>query len=123
MVYHYTNFVWETNAWWLRRVRPVWMGLTGIWLYWVGCRYYFFGKVQAHWQTTIPDEEWIARAQINKRNWGHNAYYKPELPRSRKRAIQEAQGENYRYASPWAEMYMVEKRTLEQVQEEENNWE
>lgn len=23
MVYHYTNFIWETNAWWLRRVRPV----------------------------------------------------------------------------------------------------
>jgi hypothetical protein len=23
MVYHYTNFIVETNAWWLRRVRPV----------------------------------------------------------------------------------------------------
>ena len=23
MVYHYSNFIWETNAWWLRRVRPV----------------------------------------------------------------------------------------------------
>lgn len=23
MVFHYTNFVVETNAWWLRRVRPV----------------------------------------------------------------------------------------------------
>ena len=23
MVFHYTNFVVETNSWWLRRVRPV----------------------------------------------------------------------------------------------------
>jgi len=23
MVYHYTNFSFETNAWWIRRVRPV----------------------------------------------------------------------------------------------------
>lgn len=23
MVYQWTNFVWETNAWWLRRIRPV----------------------------------------------------------------------------------------------------
>jgi len=99
------------------------MGIFGVWSVLTLYRYYFFGKIQAHWQTTIPEEEWQRRAQENKRDWGYNAVYRPELPKSKKKAIMEAQGENYRFATPWPERYMVERRTLEEVTEEENNWE
>ena len=45
MVYFYTNFAAETNAWWLRRVRPVWMTSLGIGLLAYGYRYFFYGKI------------------------------------------------------------------------------
>ena len=57
MVFFYTNFVAETNAWWIRRVRPVWMigvSAMGFFIYY---RYYFFGKVQSNFMDFIPDEE------------------------------------------------------------------
>jgi hypothetical protein len=43
-MFYYTNFIAETNAWWLRRVRPVWMIGFALWSYWIFHRYYFFGK-------------------------------------------------------------------------------
>ena len=46
-MFYYTNFIAETNAWWLRRVRPVWMGATAILIYAIFHRYYFFGKEAA----------------------------------------------------------------------------
>ena len=122
MVFHYTNFVFETNAWWLRRVRPVWGTALGIWLYAIMYRYYFFGKIQAYWQTTIPDEEWQRRAQENKRDWGYNAIYRPTLARSKKRQLMEALGSDYKFADTYAERFMIETRTLEQIYEEEDNY-
>jgi hypothetical protein len=43
-MFYYTNFILETNAWWLRRVRPVWMAFTAAGIYYIFDRYYFFGK-------------------------------------------------------------------------------
>lgn len=43
-MFYYTNFIMETNTWWLRRVRPLWMGAAAIYFYWLFHRYYFFGK-------------------------------------------------------------------------------
>jgi hypothetical protein len=37
-MFYYTNFIVETNAWWLRRVRPLILGGAFIWVY------YIFGK-------------------------------------------------------------------------------
>lgn len=123
MVYHYTNFVFETNAWWLRRVRPIWAGALTLWLTGILYRYYFFGKIKSLWNKYIPEEEWIKRAQENKRDWGYNAVYKPTLARSTKKAMLETLGENYRYPEAWPERYMIETKSLEQIMEEEENWE
>ena len=30
-MFYYTNFIQETNTWWLRRVRPLWLGAWGVW--------------------------------------------------------------------------------------------
>jgi hypothetical protein len=43
-MFYYTNFIVETNAWWLRRVRPLILGGAFIWVYYIFHRYYFFGK-------------------------------------------------------------------------------
>jgi len=43
-MFYYTNFILETNQWWLRRVRPIWMLGAGLYAYWIFHRYYFFGK-------------------------------------------------------------------------------
>mmetsp|Transcript_10967 Transcript_10967/g.12581 ORF Transcript_10967/g.12581 Transcript_10967/m.12581 type:complete len:125 (-) Transcript_10967:165-539(-) len=124
MVFYYASFVAETNAWWLRRVRPIWAGALGVWLYSIFYRYYFFGKVQAYWQTTIPEDEWRRRAQVNKRDWGYKPLYMPHLERSRKKQIYDVLGvENYRKASEFPERYMGENRTLEEILSEEENWE
>jgi hypothetical protein len=48
MVFFYTNYAAETNAWWLRRVRPVWMTALGIGLIGVYYRYTFYGKIEAY---------------------------------------------------------------------------
>lgn len=57
MVYFYTNFVAETNAWWLRRVRPVWMLAVGSIGWFVYYRYYFFGKIQSGFMDWVSEEE------------------------------------------------------------------
>eukprot|EP01016_Furgasonia_blochmanni_P025145 TRINITY_DN270_c0_g1_i1.p1 TRINITY_DN270_c0_g1~~TRINITY_DN270_c0_g1_i1.p1 ORF type:complete len:217 (+),score=59.71 TRINITY_DN270_c0_g1_i1:3-653(+) len=123
MVFHWTNFVVETNQWWIRRVRPVWMGAGAIWIYWVFRRYYFFGKDAANHNARFSDEEWTRRAAENKRNWGYHANYKPELARSRKKLMLETLGDKYEYPLPWAERFMIETKSVEKVMEEENNWE
>jgi len=56
MGFHYTNFMFESNAWWLRRVRPVWMTVVGVWGMWIYYRYYFFGKIQANWMDYESEE-------------------------------------------------------------------
>lgn len=94
MVYHYTNFIYETNGWWLRRVRPVWMGATFIGIYYLLDRYYFFGKTTARAQRATDPEIWKKRAQDNKRDWGYGVTYKPTLAISRKKEIMEAMGSN-----------------------------
>ena len=43
------------------------MGALGGWLFAITYRYYFFGKIQAYWQTSIPEDEWKKRAVENKR--------------------------------------------------------
>ena len=66
MVFHNTNFVMP-NAWWIRRVRPLWMGAIGITVTYLVYRYHFWGKwaAQRHEKMTQQQlEEWAAR---NKR--------------------------------------------------------
>lgn len=65
MVYHYTNFIAETNAWWLRRVRPVTSALMQLWMagaaagaYFIFHRYYFFGKRATQAQRATSPEVW-----------------------------------------------------------------
>lgn len=75
MVYFYTNYAAETNAWWLRRVRPVWMTAVGLIFAGFGYRYYFYGKIQAKLHDNTPEEEHRRIAEINKRKWGHTRRY------------------------------------------------
>ncbi len=67
MVFFYTNYAAETNVWWLRRVRPVWMSITALSLLGIGYRYHFFGKVQAYMHDRTPVEEHQRVAELNKR--------------------------------------------------------
>ena len=96
MVFHHTNFVAETNIWWLRRVRPVWMVGVSALVFWMGYRYYMYQKLAAVWTHWTPEQEQQLRAQHNKRlsaiyrDFGFNSFYKPTLERSRKRQIMQA---------------------------------
>ena len=54
MVYFYTNYAAETNAWWLRRVRPVWMTALALGLGALGYRYHYFGKIQTNIHEKTP---------------------------------------------------------------------
>ncbi|EGR33545.1 hypothetical protein IMG5_049820 [Ichthyophthirius multifiliis] len=121
MVFHYTNFVVETNVWWLRRFRPLYLAAGAIYGYWLFDRYYFFGKNATKDIRKDSDQVWEQRAQINKRNWGYGATYKPTLERSMKKVLYA--DPNYKYAEEWPERYMGETRTLEEIMEEEENWE
>jgi len=55
-MFYYTNFIAETNNWWLRRVRPIWMGAVAIWAYWLFHRYYFFGKWVVKNQRAVSED-------------------------------------------------------------------
>ncbi|EAR99761.1 transmembrane protein, putative (macronuclear) [Tetrahymena thermophila SB210] len=121
MVFHYTNFVQETNAWWLRRVRPVYCTVLAYYGWWLYDRYYLFGKNATQDIRKDTTEVWEKRAALNKRNWGYNAHYKPELERSMKKVLYA--DPNYKFPIEWPERYMAETKTLEQVMDEEENWE
>jgi hypothetical protein len=58
------------------------MGATALLIYYIGNRYYFFGKHTAQAQRSTPPEVWEERAKNNKRNWGYGIVYKPTLERS-----------------------------------------
>ena len=55
-------------------------------------RYYFFGKNAVLAERSESPEVWQKRAQVNKRNWGYKAVYKPTLERSRKKQILDVMG-------------------------------
>ena len=86
-MFYYTNFIAETNAWWLRRVRPIWIGGAVIFCYWAFHRYYFFGKEAVKKQRLYSEEEHLRRAALNKHNYGFQFKYQPTLERSRKKMI------------------------------------
>ena len=67
MVFHYTNFMWETNAWWIRRVRPVWAFtlLSGIGF--VYYRYKMMGKLMVMREDYLGKEKNMELAALNKR--------------------------------------------------------
>lgn len=106
-MFYYTNFIVETNTWWLRRVRPVWMGLTAIYFYWLFHRYYFFGKDTTMMLNRYSEEERRKMAELNKRNFGYGVYYQPTLERSRKKQIMEAMGADYDRAVESENRYLV----------------
>ena len=81
-MFYYTNFIQETNVWWLRRVRPIWMGATFLYCYYFFHRYYFFGKHAALSQRKHTPEQLEQMAQLNKRSLGYGAYYKPTYEKS-----------------------------------------
>ena len=56
-MFYYTNFIVETNVWWLRRVRPVWMGATALICYYFFHRYYFFGKEAVRSRRKLTPEQ------------------------------------------------------------------
>ncbi|CAD8170543.1 unnamed protein product [Paramecium octaurelia] len=123
MVYQWTNFVWETNAWWLRRIRPfVVLGAFAFTAFYGG-RYYFFGKWAYYKQRQFSEAELVAQAEVNKRNWGYGVWYKPTLERSRKKLLQDALKDKYRYAMTWEELFYEDPRPVEEILEEENSWE
>ena len=86
-MFYYTNFIAETNNWWLRRVRPIWIGGVVVIAYWFFHRYYFFGKEVIKSQRSVPESERLRRAAVNKRNFGFAGVYQPTLERSRKKLI------------------------------------
>ena len=86
-MFYYTNFIVETNTWWLRRVRPIWMGATFIYMYWIFHRYYFFGKDTTKSLGRFSEQERANMAKLNKRSFGYGAYYEPTLEKSRKKQI------------------------------------
>jgi hypothetical protein len=106
-MFYYTNFIQETNVWWLRRVRPVWMGVALIYFYWLYHRYYFFGKEATKAMRRRGEEENIRMANLNKRHFGYGIYYEPTLERSRRKQIMEAMGENYDRAVESEDRYLV----------------
>ena len=114
-MFYYTNFIAETNAWWLRRVRPIWIGATVIWAYWLFHRYYFFGKDAVKSQRGVPEAEQIRRANLNKRYFGFQTQYQPTLERSRKRMIMELLGDQYDSAIAFEDR-MLQIATFEDMQ-------
>ena len=108
-MFYYTNFIVETNTWWLRRVRPIWMGATFVWMYWLFHRYYFFGKEATKSLNKFSEEERQQMAKLNKRKFGYGVYYEPTLERSRKKQIMEAMGASYDRAVLSEDRYMVLK--------------
>lgn len=57
------------------------------------------------------EEVWKERAQHNKRNYGYNAHYEPELERSMKKVLYA--DPNYQFPVSWVDRYTGETRTLE----------
>ena len=121
MVFHYTNFIQETNTWWIRKVRPVWMTIAGAGLYFIFYRYYFFGKIQSNWIDSIPEEKQIELANVNKRDWGYNQHYKPSLEISMRKRIKEVLGDDYKEVHK-IEIFEEDRRPLKKILEEENNF-
>ena len=92
MVYHYTNLVMETNAWWVRRVRPAWatfLLVTGGFCYY---RYKMMGKLAVIREARMTPEERKKVAELNKRPWGFDNTYKPTLEISLKKKLREELG-------------------------------
>ena len=106
-MFYYTNFIVETNTWWLRRVRPIWMGATAVYIYWLFHRYYFFGKDTTKSLNRFNEKERENMAQLNKRNFGYGVYYQPTLERSRKKQILEAMGNSYDRACESEDRFLV----------------
>lgn len=123
-MFYYTNFIQETNTWWLRRVRPIWLGGWAIWAYYVFHKYYFFGKLAVKSQRSVSEEENQRRAQINKKNLGFQFQYVPTLERSRKKQIMQLLGDNYDVAVKFEDR-LIDHATFEQLQariDEENDY-
>ena len=79
MVFHYTNFVVETNAWWLKRIRPLWMSTAALVIGLATFRYGYFHKIQTNAERRLSPEIQQEYADLNKRHWGYNQYYEPKL--------------------------------------------
>ncbi len=120
MGFHYTNFVVETNAWWLRRVRPVWMVAAGIGFTWVYYRYYFFGKIQANWLDRESEQTQQELAKLNMGKFGYGYTYQPTLERSMKKKIRDSLGEDYKIFEPHFQEEQIDPRPRYQIIEEEN---
>jgi hypothetical protein len=119
-MFYYTNFIAETNAWWLRRVRPVWMGAVAIWAYWLFHRYYFFGKWVTKNQRAVSEEENKRRAAHNKGTFGFGHYYTPTLERSRKKLILETLGADYDRAVLFEDR-LLDLKSMEELQAKIDN--
>jgi hypothetical protein len=123
-MFYYTNFIQETNTWWLRRVRPLWLGSIALWAYWLFHRYYFFGKHAVQGQRSVSEEENLRRAEHNKNNFGFQFTYRPTLERSRKRQIMELLGDNYDHAVAFEDR-LIDIATFEDMQahiDQENDY-
>lgn len=124
MVYHHTNFVAETNTWWLRRIRPVFISISSGWCpQWLGFsgwdtaitsikRFLQHGTTSLLKPFSSKEQKKIKGTRLN-RNYGFNSYYKPTLERSRKKQIMDALGDDYQHAEPFHHMFMGENRSLE----------
>ena len=72
-MFYYTNFVQETNVWWMRRVRPIWVPAALLWCYYMFHRYYFFGKWAVINHRKQSEQTNLERAAGNKRY--HEKYF------------------------------------------------
>ena len=114
-MFYYTNFVQETNVWWMRRVRPIWVPAALLWCYYMFHRYYFFGKWAVINQRKQSEQTNLDRAAGNKRYHGFVPIYVPTLERSRKKLIMELLGKDYDQAIPFEDR-MICNATFEDLQ-------
>ncbi len=87
MVFHNTNWMRETNAWWIRKVR---------WMTW-SCAFYIPLYRNTYWDyhsrrvafgnkmDRRPEEQRVADAKALKGNWGYKPRYAPVFEHSMKR--------------------------------------
>ena len=92
MVFFYTNYAAETNAWWLKRIRPLWIfPVIGISCYkYYRVVYYAKNQIEKEDETEVSKLEFLANEY--KGDFGYHRDYKPKLQKSMKKKLREELG-------------------------------
>jgi len=140
MVYHYTNFIVETNTWWLKRVRPVDEAHPAL----VGRHSHRLllplppllllrqdpgelpGQQDRGWleraggdQQAVASDSPVTGATASTTSLPTSARWRSASTKSW--AVSLSDAANYKYAEEWSTRYMNDMRPLEQVYREETD--